>query len=104
MARLRTGRGNTGRGAANFLWETVSRVRYVGANGELSMRADSDFCNHVLTFQASSDRFHRTRSLNSGLDRRLSPDPEILRMLGELFNDSPHEYPVFGINLAVPIE
>ena len=35
MARLRKGRANTARGAANFLRETVSRVRYAGAKGQL---------------------------------------------------------------------
>ena len=38
MARLRQGRANTGRGAAHFLRETVSRVRYVGATGPLTVR------------------------------------------------------------------
>ena len=33
MARLRKGRANTARGAANFLRETVARVRYAGAHG-----------------------------------------------------------------------
>ena len=35
MARLRQGRANTARGAAHFLRETVSRVRYAGATGQL---------------------------------------------------------------------
>ena len=35
MARLREGRANTARGAAHFLRETVSRVRYGGASGQL---------------------------------------------------------------------
>ena len=43
MARLRKGRANTARGAAHFLRETVSRVRYAGATGALTVRADSDF-------------------------------------------------------------
>ena len=33
MTRLRKGRANTARGAANFLSETVSRVRYAGGRG-----------------------------------------------------------------------
>ena len=37
MARLREGRANTARGAAHFLRETVSRVRYGGASGQLTM-------------------------------------------------------------------
>ena len=43
MARLREGRANTARGAAHFLRETVGRVRYCGARGQLSVRADSGF-------------------------------------------------------------
>ena len=43
MARLREGRPNTARAAAHFLRETVSRVRYGGASGQLTMRADSGF-------------------------------------------------------------
>ena len=48
MARLRQGRANTARGAAHFLRETVSRVRYAGATGPLTMRADSGFYNHAI--------------------------------------------------------
>ena len=43
MARLREGRANTARGGAHFLRETVSRVRYGGASGQLTVRADSGF-------------------------------------------------------------
>ena len=43
MSRLREGRANTARGAAHFLRETVGRVRYAGANGRLTLRADSGF-------------------------------------------------------------
>ena len=48
MARLREGRANTARGAAHFLRETVSRVRYAGASGQLTMRADSGFYTHSV--------------------------------------------------------
>ena len=48
MARLRQGRANTARGAAHFLRETVSRVRYAGATGELTVRADSGFYTHDI--------------------------------------------------------
>ena len=37
MARLREGRANTARGAAHFLRETVGRVRYAGARGQLTV-------------------------------------------------------------------
>ena len=46
MARLREGRANTARGAGHFLRETVSRVRYAGAKGQLTVRADSGFYTH----------------------------------------------------------
>ena len=48
MARLCKGRANTARGAAHFLRETVSRVRYAGATGELTVRADSGFYNPAV--------------------------------------------------------
>ena len=48
MARLRKGRANTARGAAHFLRETVERVRYAGAQGQLTVRADSGFYVHAL--------------------------------------------------------
>ena len=48
MARLRKGRANTGRGAAHFLRETVSRVRHAGATGQLTVRADSGFYTHAI--------------------------------------------------------
>ena len=48
MARLHKGRANTARGAAHFLRETVGRVRYAGARGQLTVRADSGFYAHAL--------------------------------------------------------
>ena len=48
IARLRKGRANTARGAAHFLRETVSRARYAGATGELTVRADSGFYTHDI--------------------------------------------------------
>ena len=48
MSRLRQGRANTARGAAHFLRETVGRVRYGGASGQLTVRADSGFYTHAL--------------------------------------------------------
>ena len=48
MARLRKGRANTARGAAHFLRETVGRVRYAGATGPLTMRADRGFYTHAI--------------------------------------------------------
>ena len=48
MSRLREGRANTARGAAHFLRETVGRVRYGGASGQLTVRADSGFYAHIV--------------------------------------------------------
>ena len=48
MARLREGRSNTARGAAHFLRETLGRVRYAGAKGQLTVRADSGFYTHAI--------------------------------------------------------
>ena len=48
MCRLRQGRANTARGAAHFLRETVGRVRYAGASGQLTVRADSGFYTHAM--------------------------------------------------------
>ena len=48
MSRLREGRANIARGAAHFLRETVGRVRYGGASGQLTVRADSGFYAHAL--------------------------------------------------------
>ena len=48
MCRLRQGRANTARGAAHFLRETVGRVRYAGAAGPLTVRADSGFYTHAM--------------------------------------------------------
>jgi len=42
-ARLRRGAAATVRGAASFVAETVARVREAGANGQLTLRADSGF-------------------------------------------------------------
>ena len=48
MSRLREGRANTAGGAAHFLRETVGRVRYGGARGQLTVRADSGFYAHTV--------------------------------------------------------
>ena len=62
MARLHQGRANTARGATNFLRETISRVRYAGAKGQLTVRADSGFYTHpiVAACRAKSVRFSIT--------------------------------------------
>jgi len=43
MARLRGGTATSGRSASHFLRETIGRVRQAGANGPLTVRADSGF-------------------------------------------------------------
>ena len=48
MSRLREGRANTARGAAHFLRETVGRVRYAGARGQLTVRADRGCYTHAI--------------------------------------------------------
>ena len=48
LARQREGRANSARGAAHFLRETVGRVRYCGARGQLTVRADSGFYTHAV--------------------------------------------------------
>ena len=48
MSRLREVRANTARGTAHFLRETVGRVRYGGARGQLTVRADSGFYAHTV--------------------------------------------------------
>ena len=49
MSRLREGRANTARGAAHFLrMRRWWRVRYGGARGQLTVRADSGFYAHTV--------------------------------------------------------
>ena len=78
MARLRKGRANTARGAANFLRETVSRVRYAGATGPLTMRADSGFYTHpmVTACRDRKVRFSITVRQNPQLHNLIDAIPE----------------------------
>jgi hypothetical protein len=71
MARLREGRANTARGAAHFLTETIGRVRYAGASGQLTMRADSGFYAHavVAVCRKLEVRFSITVRQHPGLRR-----------------------------------
>ena len=85
MARLRQGRANTARGAANFLRETIGRVRYAGANGQLAVRADSGFytrdivtvCRKLdVRFSISLRQHRRQRDLIKAIpDERWTPLP-----------------------------
>ena len=78
MARLRKGRANTARGAAHFLRETVSRVRYAGATGPLTMRADSGFYNHdiVAVCRKTKVRFSITVRQHASLRNIIEAIPE----------------------------
>ncbi len=78
MCRLRKGRANTARGAANFLRETVSRVRYAGATGPLTMRADSGFYTHpmVTACRDQKVRYSITVRQNPQLHNLIDAIPE----------------------------
>ena len=51
-ARLRGGNANTGRGAGQFVTETINRVRAAGATGPATLRADSGFYIDKVTAAA----------------------------------------------------
>ena len=78
MARLREGRANTARGAAHFLRETVGRVRYAGANGRLTLRADSGFYTHgvVSVCRKMDVRFSITIRQHKSLHNLIEAIPE----------------------------
>ena len=78
MARLREGRANTARGAAHFLRETVGRVRYGGARGQLTVRADSGFYTHsvVAVCRKLDVRFSITIRQHKSLHNLIEAIPE----------------------------
>ena len=78
MSRLREGRANTARGAAHFLRETVGRVRYAGANGRLTLRADSGFYTHgvVSVCRKMDVRFSITIRQHKSLRNLIEAIPE----------------------------
>ena len=78
MARLREGRANTARGAAHFLRETVGRVRYAGASGQLTVRADSGFYTHavVAVCRKMKVRFSITVRQHQNLRQLIEAIPE----------------------------
>ena len=78
MARLREGRAITARGAAHFLRETVGRVRYAGARGQLTMRADSGFYTHavVAVCRRTKVRFSITIRQRQSLRNLIEAIPE----------------------------
>ena len=79
MARLREGRANTARGAAHFLRETVGRVRYAGARGRLTVRADSGFYTHgmVSVCRKMDLRFSITIRQHKSLRNLIEAIPEM---------------------------
>jgi len=72
-ARLRGGSANTGRGAASFVAETISRVRHAGATGNLTLRADSGFyTGAVISACRRHDvRYSITARKNRGIQRAI---------------------------------
>ena len=78
MARLRQGRAITARGADHFLRETISRVRYAGATGPLTMRSDSGFYNHdiVAVCRKMKVRFSITIRQHAQLRNLIEAIPE----------------------------
>ena len=78
LSRLREGRANTARGAAHFLRETVGRVRYGGASGQLMVRADSGFYTHamVVVCRRMDVRFSSTIRQHKGLRELIEAIPE----------------------------
>src|SRR5713101_5387251 len=77
-ARLRGGNAHSGRGAGNFLAETIERVRAAGASGALTVRADSGFYNHtvVTTARRHHVRFSITVKLFPALRTVIEAIPE----------------------------
>jgi hypothetical protein len=78
LACLREGRANTARGAANFLAETIGRVRHAGATGQLTVRADSGFYAHavVATCRTRRVRFSITIRQHASIGRLIEAIPD----------------------------
>ena len=78
MSRLREGQANTARGAAHFLREPVGWVRYCGARGQLTVRADSGFYTHavVAVCRRMDVRFSITIRQHKGLRELIEAVPE----------------------------
>jgi hypothetical protein len=78
MARLREGRANTARGAVHFLRERIGRVRYAGATGQLTVRADSGFYGHavVAVCRAMGVRFSITIRQSPATRRLIEAIPD----------------------------
>ena len=72
-------RANTARGAAHFLRETVGRVRYAGARGQLTVRADSGFYTHAVVAACRKLRCASPSLLHRNLRRGIEAIPEAWR-------------------------
>ncbi len=72
--RLRGGNANSGRGAATFVAETLSRVRDAGARGRLTLRADSGFYAGavVSACRRAGTRFSITARKNTAIRRAIA--------------------------------
>jgi hypothetical protein len=72
--RLRGGNANSGRGAASFVTETISRLRHAGATGQATLRADSGFYSHkvVAACRTAETRYSITVRLNKGLHKLIA--------------------------------
>jgi len=92
MARLREGRANTARGAAHFLGETITRVRYAGASGQLTVRADSGFYAHavVAVCRAKQVRFSITVRQHTSIRRLIEAIPD------DAWTPIPSQEPLLG--------
>jgi hypothetical protein len=77
-ARLRGGNAASGRGAASFTAETMSRVRGAGASGELTLRADAGFYARgvVDACRQAGVRFSITIRSSPALRRAIEAIPE----------------------------
>ena len=77
-SRLRAGPAHTTRGAANFISETITRLRGAGATGEITLRADSGFYNLkvVRACRRKDVRFSITMKLHKGVPERFDAIPE----------------------------
>jgi hypothetical protein len=78
MARLPGGNANSGRRAGHFLTETIGRVRYAGATGQLTLRADSGFYADavVAVCRRLNIRFSVTIRQHKGVRRLVEAIPD----------------------------
>jgi len=77
-ARLRGGNASSGRGAASFIAETISRIRAAGATGKLTLRADSGFYAGavVSACRRHNVEFSVTARKNTAVQRAIAAIPD----------------------------